>query len=800
MKKKRTYQILTSAVLVISLIGILTGILIINKKIKITPILASKFEVTGVDVSHYQGTIDWMKLAEQNLDFAFIKATEGSSHIDECFYDNWHEAGKTGLCIGAYHFFSFDSDGETQAQLYIDTVGNLNGKMAPVVDVEFYGDKESNPPPKDEAVKQLGDMLSALEDCYHVKPVIYTTYKAYNSYIKGEFEEYPLWIRNVYYQPFITGNKWTFWQYTDTAVLDGYKGAEKYIDMNVFRGTREELKELIVQCEDDDLSMDEELSESENLSLEEVEFEIPDSFLLWDEEAGKDVEIPLEHCNLIYDTKQVKVYSYLGLTRTLFIITPKSETVVSPVKNFWLDEEQDAIWLLDSKEAVQIRKIDLRQEHFLEETLILDMEAMEVLIADTYGLSMEADKTFFQNLNVYLSGREKDGEISLRGSISGIYKDTNKKFEIVYEIDRVSGEVSAKGYLQALAIHPLYQEFLFNNLTVDNPFAENETKLGKKLSYFDDEVYLSESGNYHKQFAVADIDGNGELEFLFDLNQIDGKEEFVYVFAEKNGELICRDIMNAALAEDLKTNTIKWFDCASFSEIPIENCKEYKSRDEVFSAIENGDFSVIVSKYSDPYGSGEEMNIVDEIKYVIEKDKGITERSDIDGDGFDELLILIKYEPEAEEYERIDFILDYRNGSAVCLYYDWCDGSEYLFLGEEEKLIQYLHSSNGSCTYYGLYECTLNARGIKDIDYTGYGIEVINVYESDASGFWWWEGQLPEITQTGTYYTRARFKNAEEINAADTAGEWIKELITKEQFLKEYKKLTGKEYRVQGAT
>jgi len=247
MKKKRAYQILILALLVISLAGILISILIINKKIKITPILASKFEVTGVDVSHYQGTIDWTKLAEQNLDFAFIKATEGSSHIDECFYDNWQESGKSGLFIGAYHFFSFDSDGETQAQLYIDTVGNLSGKMAPVVDVEFYGDKESNPPPKDEAVKQLGNMLNALEECYHVKPVIYTTYKAYNSYIKGEFEAYPLWIRNVYYQPFITGNKWTFWQYTDTAVLDGYNGTEKYIDINVFRGTRKELKELMVQ-------------------------------------------------------------------------------------------------------------------------------------------------------------------------------------------------------------------------------------------------------------------------------------------------------------------------------------------------------------------------------------------------------------------------------------------------------------------------------------------------------------------------------------------------------------------------
>ena len=244
MKRKR-YLILLLTVLMITIISTL----FIKKKIKIAPVFAGRFEVTGVDVSHYQGKIDWEKLAGQNLDFAFIKATEGSSFIDECFYDNWKAAEKTELCIGAYHFFSFDSDGEKQAQLYIDTVGNLNGKIAPVVDVEFYGDKQSNPPEKDEVAGQLGKLLDTLEEYYKIKPVIYTTYAAYNSYIKGEFEDYPLWIRNVYYQPLWgTRGKWTFWQYTDTAVLEGYEGTEKYIDRNVFRGTKEELQELIVQC------------------------------------------------------------------------------------------------------------------------------------------------------------------------------------------------------------------------------------------------------------------------------------------------------------------------------------------------------------------------------------------------------------------------------------------------------------------------------------------------------------------------------------------------------------------------
>ncbi|MCM1254430.1 MAG: hypothetical protein NC321_16555 [Clostridium sp.] len=242
-RKQKRYLSLLFLVLTILVIGALTA----AKKIRITPVSARRFEVRGVDVSHYQGDIDWEKLAGQDIDFAFIKATEGSSHIDECFYDNWNDAGKTELFIGAYHFFSFDSDGEGQAQFFIDTVGDLNGKLAPVVDVEFYGDKEKNPPGKEEAAAQLKKMLDTLEEYYQVKPVIYTTYKVYHAYIKDTFAEYPLWIRNVYYQPLlISESGWTFWQYTDTAVLEGYQGTEQYIDMDVFQGTRKELEKLCV--------------------------------------------------------------------------------------------------------------------------------------------------------------------------------------------------------------------------------------------------------------------------------------------------------------------------------------------------------------------------------------------------------------------------------------------------------------------------------------------------------------------------------------------------------------------------
>lgn len=240
--KRWKWIIITAA-----LLFAVTGVLVLRKDIKINPALADAYELRGVDVSHYQGTIDWETLAGQDLDFAFIKATEGSTYQDEYFCENWKAAGETPLYIGAYHFFSFDSAGETQARFFIDTVGDLSGKLAPVVDVEYYGDKENNPPDKAEVTRNLGALLDILEEYYGTKPIIYTTYAGYRDYIKGVFEDYPLWARNVYCPPDILfGSGWSFWQYTDQAVLDGYTGEEAYIDMNVFWGTREELEKLLV--------------------------------------------------------------------------------------------------------------------------------------------------------------------------------------------------------------------------------------------------------------------------------------------------------------------------------------------------------------------------------------------------------------------------------------------------------------------------------------------------------------------------------------------------------------------------
>lgn len=199
------------------------------------------YEVRGVDVSSYQGEIDWPLLADQDIQFAFIKSTEGSSHVDPFFEQNFSEATQTGLRIGAYHFFSYDSQGKTQAENFIATVPRLENALPPVVDVEFYGDKEKNLPAAQEVHAELKVMLEALEAHYGSKPILYATEKSYRLFLAEEFSDYDIWIRNVLTKPGLSdGRSWTFWQYTNRGRLKGYEGEEQFIDINVFYGTAEE--------------------------------------------------------------------------------------------------------------------------------------------------------------------------------------------------------------------------------------------------------------------------------------------------------------------------------------------------------------------------------------------------------------------------------------------------------------------------------------------------------------------------------------------------------------------------------
>ena len=218
-----------------------TGVLWPNR------IFAAAYPVHGVDVSSYQGRIDWDVLAGQHrIDFAFIKATEGSSDRDDRFTENWAAARKTDLVVGAYHFLSFDSPGETQAENIIRTVPAEAGTLPVAVDVELYGRYLGAPPSRDKVSKILDPLLAALKKHYGVAPILYATGDAYSRYLSGSYAGDPLWIRSIVAPPTVPdARRWTFWQYSDHDRRAGYAGEEQYIDLNVFAGTRQRLDTLL---------------------------------------------------------------------------------------------------------------------------------------------------------------------------------------------------------------------------------------------------------------------------------------------------------------------------------------------------------------------------------------------------------------------------------------------------------------------------------------------------------------------------------------------------------------------------
>lgn len=223
---------------------IYSGILIPNKW------FIGKNDIIGCDVSRYQGDIDWDILSGQGISFAYIKATEGSSYIDPEFEENWSQASETDLAIGAYHFFSFESPGKIQAEHFLEVTDTEQSALIPAVDVEFYGSFHEANTDGAKIRKELDSFIQVIEEQYGLKPVIYTTKEAYHHLIKGRYEDCPLWIRSVLTRPGLD-REWTLWQYTSRERLPGYKGPERYIDMNVFHGTISDFADLQIHNKQD---------------------------------------------------------------------------------------------------------------------------------------------------------------------------------------------------------------------------------------------------------------------------------------------------------------------------------------------------------------------------------------------------------------------------------------------------------------------------------------------------------------------------------------------------------------------
>ena len=203
------------------------------------------YEIHGIDISHYQGKIDWEQLKNAMIKgcpvrFVIIKSTEGSSRLDENFRENFNQARDFGFIRCVYHFWSNKSTAREQAYYFLDQVHLTDGDLPPVLDIEHK--------PADKSVEDFQrDVLTWLhivEDKYHAKPIIYTYYKFKEQYLSAPvFDDYPYWIAHYYVDKVQYKGKWKFWQHTDVGKLPGIKG---YVDFNIYNGSYYELKQLCI--------------------------------------------------------------------------------------------------------------------------------------------------------------------------------------------------------------------------------------------------------------------------------------------------------------------------------------------------------------------------------------------------------------------------------------------------------------------------------------------------------------------------------------------------------------------------
>ncbi len=198
------------------------------------------FQVHGVDVSRWQGDIDWETLRKQGANFAYIKATDGGDHKDPAFRRNWEEAAKAGIPRGAYHFFYWCRPASEQADWFIRNVPKEKGALPPVLDVEWnaYSRNCKKRPSRDVVLKKMQVFLDRLEAHYGQRPIIYTAPDFYKDNLRGRFTDYSFWLRSVAAHPsqVYPDRDWAFWQYSGTGLSKGVSGQ---IDLNVFNGTEQ---------------------------------------------------------------------------------------------------------------------------------------------------------------------------------------------------------------------------------------------------------------------------------------------------------------------------------------------------------------------------------------------------------------------------------------------------------------------------------------------------------------------------------------------------------------------------------
>lgn len=200
--------------------------------------VSSSRNVFGIDVSQYQGKIEWseVRTSHHPIEFVFIRATMGVDGIDRYFKRNWNGAKEQDYICGAYHYYRPNENAVNQFENFKSMVRLQKGDFVPVLDIE----KESK-----FGTEKLREgvliWLKLAEEEYGKKPIVYTGLNFYQKILKGHIDGYPLWIAAYSGKKKLNGVDWTFHQFTEKVIVKGIKST---VDGNDFKGDISELDAL----------------------------------------------------------------------------------------------------------------------------------------------------------------------------------------------------------------------------------------------------------------------------------------------------------------------------------------------------------------------------------------------------------------------------------------------------------------------------------------------------------------------------------------------------------------------------
>ncbi len=204
------------------------------------PAQAAPAGLPGVDVSHYQGSINWGSVHNAGIKFAYIKATEGTTVIDSAFGTNYTGAYNANVIRGAYHFARpASSGGAAQATYFVAHGGawsadNLTLPGALDLEASCSGISQAS------MVSWIHDFANTYKSKTGRDVVLYTTRSWWSTCTGGSTafgSSNPMWVANWGVSSPAMPAGWgtyTFWQYADNGSVSGISGA---VDRDVFNGS-----------------------------------------------------------------------------------------------------------------------------------------------------------------------------------------------------------------------------------------------------------------------------------------------------------------------------------------------------------------------------------------------------------------------------------------------------------------------------------------------------------------------------------------------------------------------------------